>query len=261
MTTEKWYPFIKLPLTIEQFHQLPRNPVYKYEYIEDEAWLTARPRVYHALLTLEERTPAQTAEGYGREEITFRPLDDDDWDEFPALFAWAFHRVPPFSLISDDDRLKAATQCLEHVRKGGDGPLINEACFVARCETNEGEQLLGAILITLMQDGDLERFDDPTWKEHAPDNALAAGWGRPHLTWIFTDHTNARHGVGRLLLDHATNALLDLGYTELASTFLLGNESSTLWHWRNGFQLKSYPGSPRATNRRTTANESPEPVE
>ena len=53
MTTEKWYPFIKLPLTIEQFHQLPRNPAYKYEYIDGEAWLTARPKAYHALLTLE----------------------------------------------------------------------------------------------------------------------------------------------------------------------------------------------------------------
>jgi hypothetical protein len=31
----------------------------------------------------------------------------------------------------------------------------------------------------------------------------------------------------------------------LASTFLLGNESSMLWHWRNGFQLLQYPGSRR----------------
>ncbi|MEZ6053137.1 MAG: hypothetical protein R3C02_17395 [Planctomycetaceae bacterium] len=254
MTTEKWYPFIKLPLTIEQFDQLPRNPAYKYEYIEGEAWLTARPRTYHALLALEKRTPASTVEGFGREEISVRKLDEDDWEEFPSLFAWAFHRVVPFSLISVEDRLTAATQCLEHVRKGGDGPLIKDACYVARCDTAEGERLLGAILITLMQNGELERFDDPTWKEHAPDNALAAGWGRPHLTWIFTDHWNARHGIGSLLLDHAVNALLDLGYTELASTFLLGNESSTLWHWRNGFQLKSYPGSPRALDRRSTAN-------
>ena len=253
MTTEKWYPFIKLPLTIEQFDQLPRNPAYKYEYIEGEAWLTALPRTYHALLALEKRTPASTVEGFGREEISVRKLDEDDWEEFPSLFAWAFHRVVPFSLISDEDRLTAATQCVEHVRKGGDGPLIKDACYVARCDTAEGGQLFGAILITLMQNGDLERFDDPTWKEHAPDNALAAGWGRPHLTWIFTDHWNARHGIGSLLLDHAVNALLDLGYTELASTFLLGNESSTLWHWRNGFQLKSYPGSPRALDRRSTA--------
>ena len=32
---------------------------------------------------------------------------------------------------------------------------------------------------------------------------------------------------------------------ELASTFLLGNESSTLWHWRAGFRCLPYPGSMR----------------
>jgi hypothetical protein len=32
------------------------------------------------------------------------------------------------------------------------------------------------------------------------------------------------------------HAVLDL--KPLASTFLLGNDSSTLWHWRNGFRLQ-----------------------
>jgi hypothetical protein len=59
----------------------------------------------------------------------------------------------------------------------------------------------------------------------------------------------ARFGIGSALLGHATNALLKLGYTELASTFLLGNESSTLWHWMNGFRLISYAGSYRAMDR------------
>jgi hypothetical protein len=36
-----------------------------------------------------------------------------------------------------------------------------------------------------------------------------------------------------------------MGFTHLASTFLLGNDSSMLWHWRNGFQLAGYPGSRR----------------
>jgi hypothetical protein len=48
------------------------------------------------------------------------------------------------------------------------------------------------------------------------------------------------------LLDAVVRALASLGYSELASTFLLGNESSTLWHWRTGFRLLSHPGSMRA---------------
>ena len=54
----------------------------------------------------------------------------------------------------------------------------------------------------------------------------------------------ARYGVGSALLARSVNALREIGYRELASTFLLGNESSTLWHWRNGFRLLSYLGSP-----------------
>src|SRR2546423_464085 len=29
---DDWMPVIRLPLTLDQFHQLPRNPAYKYEY-------------------------------------------------------------------------------------------------------------------------------------------------------------------------------------------------------------------------------------
>ncbi len=261
MTTEKWYPFVKLPLSAEQFRQLPQHPSYEYEYVDGEAWLTARPKTYHALLDLEAREPAASVRGFGREEITVRPLDRDEWPYLRPLFAGAFQSVPPFSLITDDERLVAANQCLEKTRTGGDGPLISDACFVARCKSDEGEQRLGAIIITLMQDGDLESCDDLTWTEQAAVDAIAKGWGRPHLTWIFTDYWNARHGVGTALLDHAVNALLKIDYTDLASTFLLGNESSTLWHWRNGFRLMSNPGSPRAIERGITAKESEESVE
>ncbi len=38
---------------------------------------------------------------------------------------------------------------------------------------------------------------------------------------------------------------MELGYTELISSFILGNESSMLWHWRNGFELLPYSGSRR----------------
>ena len=43
--------------------------------------------------------------------------------------------------------------------------------------------------------------------------------------------------MGLALLEMAVPALGRLGYTGLASTFLLGNESSMLWHWRAGFKL------------------------
>ena len=56
-------------------------------------------------------------------------------------------------------------------------------------------------------------------------------------------HWFAEQGVGSALLAGAINALLALGYRELASTFLIGNNPSALWHWRNGFQLVGRPYS------------------
>jgi hypothetical protein len=36
-----------------------------------------------------------------------------------------------------------------------------------------------------------------------------------------------------------------MGFVQLATTFLVGNDASMLWHWRNGFQLLQYPNSRR----------------
>ena len=142
---EKWFSTVELPLTFEQFKQLPQNPAYKYEYFAGRAWLTPRPKSYHGLLDLESfaRPIAAVAT---KEEVVVRPLTDEDW---------------------------------------------------------------------------------------------------PHLTWVMVSPWFARQGVGTALLDAAIRALVGQGYSELASTFLLGNESSTLWHWRAGFRCLPYPGSMR----------------
>ena len=39
----------------------------------------------------------------------------------------------------------------------------------------------------------------------------------------------------------------------LASTFLLGNDSSTLWHWRNGFRLQPLYSAMRRAIRESRA--------
>jgi L-amino acid N-acyltransferase YncA len=50
-------------------------------------------------------------------------------------------------------------------------------------------------------------------------------------------------GTGTALLGAAVRELLALGYSQLLSTFMLGNDSSMLWHWRSGFELLAHPGS------------------
>ncbi len=63
------------------------------------------------------------------------------------------------------------------------------------------------------------------------------------MTWVFVAPLFTGEGVGTALLNAAVRQLLALGYTELASTFLAGNDSSMLWHWRQGFRLLAHPAS------------------
>src|SRR5947208_765300 len=127
-----WYRAVRLPMSADEFRRLPRHPAFRYEYGDDSAHLSPRPKTLNALLPL-------------------RP--------------------------------------------------------------------------------------------QAPPDAAARGLARPHLTWVFVAPLYTGHGIGSALLVHAGNALLSLGFSDLASTFSLGNESSTLWHWRNGFALMPYPAS------------------
>lgn len=243
---DEWFPAPSLPITIEQFYQLPQNAAYKYEYFNDQAWLSPRPKFYRALLPLQ---PCEsTTKVDAQWQIAIRPLREDDWEDLAEAFAGAFSRVIPFSSMDDDARLQAARECLEKTRTGGDGPLIRDACFVATVAQDD-RNAVSAILVTLVPDKDPSAWNSCRWKEPPPEDAIAQGLGRPHLTWIFVPPLIAGHGVGTALLSNATPQLLRLGYTELSTTFLSGNDSSMLWHWRNGFQLVEYAGSYRRMDR------------
>ena len=247
---DRWFSTIKLPLSLKQFRQLPQNPAFKYEYINQTAWLSPRPKFYSARLDLCGQSAAapQVVDAHGA--IAFRRFEDGDWPHLVPLFTGAFGRVQPFASLSDRRRLAAAKACLDFTREGGDGPLIAQACHVAFESDHDHERLIGAVFVTLIPLIDLDDFWSMRWQTPPPPDCIEKGLGRPHLTWIFVGPWDAGHGIGSALLDHATRGLLDLGYTELISSFLLGNTSSMLWHWRNGFDLLPYVGSVRAMKAR-----------
>jgi hypothetical protein len=250
---DRWFSMIKLPLSWEQFYQLPRDAAYKYEYFDGHAWLSPRPKQYHALLELRPVEDPPTIEA--QSPVRLRPLAADDWERLSPVFAGAFHRVQPFASLNDEDRAEAARTCLRLTREGNDGPLIEPACFVAEDASNG--QPVGAVLVTIMPDVDLTEFHSLRWREPPPADWLERSLGRPHLTWIFVSPWDAGHGIGSALLDASIRQLLAHRYRELASTFLLGNDASLLWHWRNGFRLLAYPGSPRQLHRRIRADRKP----
>ena len=103
------------------------------------------------------------------------------------------------------------------------------------------------LAVTLLPATDPTDQDSYCWDGPPPENAIARLFGRPHLTWIFIVPHAAGHGVGTALIRAVASALRELGYTELASTFLVGNDSSMLWHWRVGFRLLSYSSSWRTS--------------
>lgn len=235
---DEWMPTVKLPLTPEQFRQLPRNSAYRYEYLNGQAYLTPRARHYHARLPLR---PIENVEPVAR-----RPVRLEDFEALAQVFAAAFAQVQPYGSLDEATRLEAARQALERTRTGGDGPWIERASGVAE----EDGRLLGAVFVTLLPRGDLREYDSYYWTETPPADCIEKRLGQPHLTWIFVTPLRKGHGVGTALLGAAVRDLLALGYDQLASTFLLGNDSSLLWHWRNGFELLPYPGSARAVNAR-----------
>jgi hypothetical protein len=243
---DQWMPSIEMPLTIEQFHQLPRNPAYKYEYLSGKAYLTPRAKHYHAVLDLQ-RAPKPDV-------FDIRPFSLDQFPELVPLFCNAFRNLQPYGSLDEEMREKAANHALERTRTGGDGPLIEQASFVALKNRETSEEQIGAILITLLPDGDPTDVESYYWQDPPADDCISNHQGRPHLTWIFVSALEVGQGVGTSLLATAGNALLDMGFTQLLTTFISGNDSSMLWHWRNGFRLLAHPGSRRAMKQRWNQN-------
>lgn len=258
---DRWFSVIRLPMSWRQFHRLPRNPAYRYEYLDDAACLTPRPKFHSARLALQRSPEGPPGEiEVPHQRIRFRPLEDRDWPRLSRVFSGSFHRVQPFESLGDRRRLEASRDCLNHTREGNDGPIIRAASHVAYIE--ETGRPIGADLVTLVPPVDLEDVWSFHWETPPPPDGIERRLGHAHLTWIFVGPFFAGYGVGSALLAHASERLLDLGYTELVSSFLQGNDSSMLWHWRNGFQLLPYAGSKRRFRermRRQEAGIAPDP--
>jgi GNAT superfamily N-acetyltransferase len=235
---DDWMLPLQFPMTIRQFRQLPRNSAYKYEYLNDMAYLSPRPKHYHALLELR---PIQADES-----VPVYPLTGNELGNLGPVFVEAFRHIQPYGSLDDPTLLEAARQALERTQAGGDGPWIERASFAAKSEG----KTVGAILITLLPAGDPCDWESYHWREPPPANCIERRLGRPHLTWVFVLPLEKGRGTGTALLAASVRELLTLGFTQLLSTFMTGNESSMLWHWRNGFQLLPHPGSHRLMRQR-----------
>ncbi len=221
------HPVIELPLTVAQFHTLPRNAGYKYEYLDGRAVLSPRPKTFTGVLDL---APLPRPDGFD-----VRPLPAADIPSLVDLFRHASAHTQPFQSLPNEKAQLAAADAIHQTADGRDGPVIEQACF--RVYGDRHPDPVGAILVTLVPPEVLTEPFAGEWKEKPPPDAIERKLGVPHLTWVFVSWWEARRGFGTALLAHSVNALLEMGFTHLASTFALDNGPSLLWHWRNGFRL------------------------
>jgi GNAT superfamily N-acetyltransferase len=235
---DQWMIPRTIKIAPDDLAKIPLHPNWRFEAQPDgfTALLLPRPRFGHALLSLNRwRCPGPV------KEVDFRPWKSTDPKDLVPLFSQAFASLEPIAGLGMEERRAAAEEALAEAWKGTEGP-VSRSSAVAIDPTGKA---LGAVMVTLLPGGNLDGPGAWRWYEPAPLDLEAMGGGLPHLTWIFVDPDIQHSGLGASLLSHTIAALRPMGYSQLASTFLTGNHASALWHWRMGFELMSWPGSPR----------------
>jgi hypothetical protein len=233
------------PLPWRMYEKLPRLPNYKNEYWDGELRLTPRPKTCDVLLELPRWAgpPPIPAEDQPLWEAPVRidRVVEGDWDALPKALQAAFAALPPLASWNVHAAARASRSIMKWSRRGRDGTLVPEACFVARgsgkrYDSEVGDPLdnvVGAAIVTLIPAAQL-----PGALDDAVDDGRT---GRlvPHLNWLFVNRWLQRQGIGTLLLHSVVQSLLHADHRWLASTLMLDNAASMLWHWRNGFIMPS----------------------
>ena len=227
--SDQWMPTLKMKLSRADFERLPRHPSYKYERINGVTWISPWPRYGRALLQLSRFRVESSDVG----KTKLRRATAADAQQLAPTFEAAFGHLQPYASLDDVGRENAAQKALDQTFTGGDGVFVAPASFVAL----EDGAIIGAVLITLLPGGEPTDWDSIHWHEPPPADLWDKGQGQPHLTWIFVSRFEQGVGVGTQLLQRAVRVLKKQGYKTLWTTFLIGNDSSLLWHWRNGFEL------------------------
>lgn len=223
-TLDRYVTPLKLPMAIDTFWRFPHLPAYKADYKDGSAELTYRPRLSMARLAITERVERSPD---GVDLVLLDPADR--CDKLAKLFLNAFARVAPVDAMPATTRRHAADSAMRHTIGGGDGTVMNSACFAA-IDGLEGD-LLGAAIVTNIG------LREDEWPESPVPPDLV------NLTWLFVNPNHHRRGIGSALLDRVVNACAASGRGWLTSHFSVDNPPAVMFHWRNGFELVGKMGA------------------
>ena len=196
---DEWMPTLRLKLTQQEYEQLPRHPAYRYELMAECTLISPWPRHCHAELRLDGPTIAADAVA----QFPLRSASAADIEALAPILVAAFADAQPFGSLPKADALRAAEKSLREVFAGKEGPLIEPASFVAL----NGEQIAGAVLITLVPGGDQGDWASHAWGEPPPPDLWQQRGGQPHLTWIFITKFSQGTGIGTRLLHESIQVL------------------------------------------------------
>jgi GNAT superfamily N-acetyltransferase len=188
-----------IPMTIDEFHLMPRKLGWKYEYWDGQAHTTpSHSGVVTTSMPVQPR-PVQWS-------CTIRALVEADLAGLYTPYVAAFADSMDYCDWKLADIKLAAEQTLAGYFAGRRGQPL-PASQVAL----DGTAMIGAALIVQKKNG------------------------QPFLDLLFVAPQWHRKGVATALVATALNHLAAAGYRTLTSRFVLGNEESRAWHHSFGF--------------------------
>ena len=172
--------------------------------------------------------PAEAEVSWGRLET--RAVGDDDWPLVAEAWHLAMRGEMPLCMWHERLHGRIAARVVDDVRRGGDGPVVPDACRLA------------ILHVEREKDGAIERSATPvgaalvTRNEHTWDlPEEVAETDPPVLDWIFVHWMFREHGIAGRLLGEACQTLRAAGHRYLASNALLSSPGSVGLHWGRGF--------------------------
>jgi N-acetylglutamate synthase-like GNAT family acetyltransferase len=202
VTLKKSRPAYRFPLhrrmSWSAFEKIPRQPGWKYEYIDGKAHITAAHTVVSFLLNLEPRDCVN--------RCGIRNLMESDRDVLLPPFLDAFRQTPEYAGYSARAFKRSALRYIA----GFFGDVRGRWSPVSVVIENK-KRIVAAAMIK-------------------------RGQTLPLLDCIFVSPKYGRNGLATLMTNHVVNNLLEKGETKLVSYALLANDASLAWHRHFGFQ-------------------------
>jgi GNAT superfamily N-acetyltransferase len=243
----RFYRRLSFPMPIRLWERLPRLATHKNEYWDGCAQMSPRPQMCSVALPLAEWVPPpppplDEADRPHRPTVAIRRLGSDDWAELPELFLWAFGRLQPLSSWRGGAAARASRAIINWTRLGRDGPLVDDACFVAHGPLRWGRAedalgLVAAAIVVWLPAGRGRHWEPADGDPGIPHPTDPARRVVPHLNWMIVHPELQGSGVALMLLAEVVPALRRLGCRTLTSAFTLENAASMRWHWRAGFRM------------------------